>query len=986
MCPRRIHASLACGLSPLSIYGRGRQLLFLCLAGLLAWLVPAGLLAEGTQTGILQGVVMDSMEQPVPDVAVQVFGSQTQRQTTTDAVGRFRVQGLPIGTFRVTAELLGLSTYRDDVQIFIVKTTEVGLKLTEGEAPDPALPVEEELIQVLALAPLIDRYETRIGASVRREFLDELPLARVYQSAALLLPSVVGGEDGNPNVSGALRGSNLYLVDGVDTTDSTTGLFGLNLSFDAVAEVDVTTAAPQVEYGRASGAVINVVTRSGDNTFRGSARWLATSNGWNADYQDISPLIQPNVDTANSADDNLDSTLSATLGGPLWEDHLAFFAAFEQLDTSFLRPTFEGTPWDQDTSIQTQGLKLTGQTQRHSFLAQYAADSASFNAFSSFDRRPGENRAVDLPEELRGEFYDPLPGDIYALQHRTQDGEFVKLQWYTIVNPNLSLTSALAVQDRRLERLPLNTRRGFTNAVHDASVPFSLLMPDVEPTFTTWNGLTDAGGEERTREQANITGDYYLQRGAVDHGLRFGIDFQRTTSRQSLNISGERGIDAATGRAVEGQLFSDLDTSPPCLFFDDCTDFDPNTGQFQPFLLYNFWERPERETTAESLAFFVNDAITWGRWLLSVGMRFESLDASDDTGRALFDGTSVGPRVGIKYDPKGDGKTYLSLNYSRFTEAIPQSYIDDFTLYEPISGFTSYLWDTNNGACFGSDATDTQNPCWLLTGQESHRALTRAEPNLDLKSSAVEEWVLAFERQLTETTSLRLSWVQRDWLDLWDDVLILEGTDPLRDPVVGTVDNLSEAERTYRSFQLLLQRRFAEGWQMLASYTWSETEGNLFQSTGRSSFFDLTNVDDTNVVQRFGPAPYDRSHQLKLFGNYQVPVGPGNLSLGGAFRYESGTPYQEERQVDNIGTRFETPRGSLRLDDVWQVDLSASFDLDFKQEKLGLEFKLEAFNLTDEQNVLAVETILNTGEFGEPRSLSDIQAPRNFRLTVGLRF
>ena len=980
MSPRRMHAYPACGWSPQAIY--------LVLVCLLVWLLPAALLAEGTQTGILQGTVVDSMEQPLPDVVVQVFGSQTQRQTTTDGAGRFRVQGLPIGTFRVTAELLGLSTYRDDVQVFIDKTTDIDLKLAEGEAPPSDLPVEEELIQVLALAPLIDRYETRIGASVRREFLDELPLARVYQSVALLLPSVVGGEDGNPNVSGALRGSNLYLVDGVDTTDSTTGLFGLNLSFDAVAEVDVTTAAPQVEYGRASGAVINVVTRSGDNQFRGSARWLATSNGWNADYdENISPEIQLEVDAANSADDNLDSTLSATLGGPLWEDRIAFFAAFEQLDSSFLRPTFEGTPWDQDTSIQTQGLKLTGQTQRHSFLAQYAADSASFNSFSSFDRRPGENRAVDLPEELRGEFYDPLPGDIYALQHRTQDGEFVKLQWYTIVNPDFSLTSALAVQERRLERLPLNTRRGFTNAVHDAAVPNALSMSDAEdPTFTTWNGLTDAGGEERTREQANVTGDYYLQLGTVDHGLRFGADFQRTTSTQSLNFSGERGIDAATGRAVEGQLFSDLDTSSACLFFGDCTDFDPATGQFQPFLLFNFWERPERETTAESVAFFFNDAITWGRWLFSLGLRYESIEAEDDTGRTLFDDASVAPRVGIKYDPKGDGKTYLSLNYSRFTEAIPQSYLDDFTQSEPVSGFTSYLWDRNNGACFGSDATDILNPCWRFTGQEPLSSLTRAVPNLDLESSAVEEWVLAFERQLTDTTSLRLSWVQRDWLDLWDDVLILEGTDPFRDPVIGTLENLSEAERTYRSFQLLLQRRFAEGWQMLASYTWSETEGNLFQSTGRSSFFDLINVDDTNVAQRFGPAPYDRSHQLKLFGNYQVAVGPGTLSFGGAFRYESGTPYQEERQVQDIGTRFETPRGSLRLDDIWQLDLSTSFDLDFKKEKLGLELKLEAFNLTDEQNVLAVETILNTGEFDEPRSLSDIQAPRNFRLTVGLRF
>ena len=946
---------------------------------------------EGTQTGTLQGTVVDSMQQPLPDVPVQLFGAQAQRNAVTDGTGRFRFQGLAIGSYRVTADLLGLSAHRDDLRVFIDKTTETQLVLAENSVPDADLPVEEDLIQVLALAPLIDRYETRISSSVRREFLDELPLARVYQSVALLLPSVVGGADGNPNVSGALRGSNLYLVDGVDTTDSTTGLFGLNLSYEAVQEVDVTTAAPQVEYGRASGAIINVVTRSGDATFRGSARWLASSNGWNSDYRDHGQGLETEVAAANAGDSNLDSTLAATLGGPLWGDHLSFFATFEQADSSFLRPTYEGTSWDQDTSIQTHGIKLTGHTQRHSLLAQFTADEAAFNTFSSFDRSPGENRAIDLPDELRGEVYDPLPGDIYALQHRVQEGDFVKLQWYTVVNADLSVTAAVATQDRRLERNPLNQRSGLGSAAHEGALPFATSAdnPDGEPeAFTTWNGLTDQGYEERQRQQANITADYFLQRGAVSHGLRFGVDLQRTESSQALHFSGEDGIDRETGQAVSGQLFSDIDSRTECKDGISCVDFDAATGTFQPFLLFNFYQRPARRTEAENLALFVNDAISFGRWLVSVGVRYEQVSGEDDSGRQLVDDDSLAPRLGIKYDPTGDGKAFLSLTYSRFSEPFPQLYLDGYTQAEPLSGYSSYLWRgaLDDPECLFADATDITSPCWQFTGSKPLQSLAKTEPNLDLERASVEELVLAFERQLTDNTSLRLSWIQRDWLDLWDDVLVLEGTRPRFDPVVGSVENLPQAVRSYRSVQLLLQRRYAERWQMLASYTWSETEGNLFQSTGRSSFQDLVDFDDTNTVQRFGLAPYDRTHQLKIFANYQLPFGAHRLSLGGVMRYESGIPYQQETLVPNVGTRFDTPRGALRLDDFWQLDFSASYDLDFQRENLGLEFKLEAFNLSDEQTVLSVETLTNGGGFGQPRSIADVQAPRNFRLTVGVRF
>jgi hypothetical protein len=202
--------------------------------------------------------------------------------------------------------------------------------------------------------------------------------------------------------------------------------------------------------------------------------------------------------------------------------------------------------------------------------------------------------------------------------------------------------------------------------------------------------------------------------------------------------------------------------------------------------------------------------------------------------------------------------------------------------------------------------------------------------------------------------------------------------------VDATVRNLPNAERSYRGLHLLVQKRFARRWQLLGSYTWSETEGNLFRANGRSTFDDFSELVATNVVNRLGPAPYDSTHQLKLFANFRVPLGWGDLSLGTATRYQTGTPYQPER-LEDLGLRFLSPRGSLRLDDLFQWDLAATLEVPLAAS-VELEVKLEAFNVTDEQSRLDVETEVGTGRFGEPRSIADLQRPRWLRLTLGLRF
>ena len=96
--------------------------------------------------------------------------------------------------------------------------------------------------------------------------------------------------DGNPNARGAPDSGNVFLFDGVDTTDPTTGTFGANNNFDTIQEVVVSNANVSAEYGRVQGGVFNVITKSGTNFFHGTGRVLVTNDSWNADNKGINPL------------------------------------------------------------------------------------------------------------------------------------------------------------------------------------------------------------------------------------------------------------------------------------------------------------------------------------------------------------------------------------------------------------------------------------------------------------------------------------------------------------------------------------------------------------------------------------------------------------------------------------------------------------------------------------------------------------------------
>ncbi len=952
-------------------------------------LLAAAAFADGTQTGILAGTVADASGELLQGVEVRLEGPRIQRTAITDAGGRFRFPALGVGSYSVAAELLGLAAGASEVAVYVHRTSEVDLTL--GEAGGAAEPSVVDWIQVVAEAPVIDRFETRVGANVRLELLDELPVERFYQSVALLLPGVAGGEDGNPETSGALRGANLFLIDGVDTTDPTTGLFGLNLSYEAIREVQVTTAAKPSEYGRSSGAVINVVTRSGGNRYRGVVRWLATNNDRNSAYDvagDDRAHLGRELEAANAGPDELNSTLALSLGGPLWRDRLWFFAAHEDTGRSFLRPTIIGQLWDEDTDVESGAFKLTWQpTSQHTLVAQHTSDEADFTAFEPFASSPSELALPESPAVVVEEMIvNPVPGEVFALEDVIQEGRLTRLQWNAALGQNYALALTLAKQERVIERGPMSSR-GLTADAPHAAVLIDPRRPEEIYEVFLFNGVTEEGSEKRPREQGNLAFEAFLRTGALEHELEVGVDYQKTRSEIELDAVGLAAFDRATGFPVSGQVFIDLDLRPECLILGQCIPFDPRSGELQPFGLFNFWRRPRRATREENLAFYVSDTLIMDRWLLNLGLRWESIEGQDEAGGWLVDDSDLAPRIGLSWDPTGEGEVVLSATWGRFYEPFLQQYLDAYGRIDPLTGFTEYerREEVDGLDCSEVDPGNLFSRCWQPIDFVPFFPLSIGEPDQGLERASVDELVVGFERQVTANTGVSLHYIDRRWRDLWDDVLsVVDDEGSGGEDFVAEVLNLPQAEREYRAVQLLVQKRYADNWQLLASYTWSEAEGNLFSAEGLDTFADFRDSVDTNLVNRFGPAPYDRPHQLGIFGNYQIPFERFLVSLGSILRYRDGVPY-EMQQFEEAGIRFLTPRGSERLSGNFQWDLAAGLDVRLASE-LEVELKLEAFNVTDEQQQLAAESLVDTGLFGLPRTVNDLQRPRTYRFLLGLRF
>ena len=294
-----------------------------------------GLLAqESAVKGSLGGTIFDSTGAVVAKAKVTMTGPVGNKTTTSDAEGRFTFDVLTPGFYSVKVEMTGFKAVEaKQVEVYSGKTSAVRLTLEPGGT--------NEVIEVTAAAVGVDTSSTALGANLNDTFYQQLPVARnvtglFYASAGVTNGGGTGSA--NPSIAGGSGLENQYTADGVNITDGAfggIGVFsrvygplatGINLSF--VKEVDVKTGGYEPQYGKSTGGIVQIVTKTGGNEYHGSLAGFYGPRQFEVQH--------PNPDDAGLLNQFGNANhlgawdVAGEIGGPVphLKDHLFFFGAF----------------------------------------------------------------------------------------------------------------------------------------------------------------------------------------------------------------------------------------------------------------------------------------------------------------------------------------------------------------------------------------------------------------------------------------------------------------------------------------------------------------------------------------------------------------------------------------------------------------------------------------------------------------------------------
>jgi len=286
---------------------------------LLSVFLTAGLGFTQTRTGTIRGIVKDEGGEPLPGVTVEVRAEALmgKRTMTTDAQGGFRFPALPIGKdYELTFTLQGFQTLtRPNLQISIGATLILDITLT------PAT-LEKQII-VTAESPLVDVNKSSFSSTYDAKTLESIPNRRytffdMVQASPGITPSSL--ESSRVSAFGSGSEDNAYYMNGINNSAPSTGASWCWPTPDAIAEIEVTGVGAPAEYGNYTGAVINIVSKSGSNTFHGAAKYFLQTNS-------LTGNNTPNEKWPYHRKSWHDGILS--LSGPVVKDKLWFYASFQ---------------------------------------------------------------------------------------------------------------------------------------------------------------------------------------------------------------------------------------------------------------------------------------------------------------------------------------------------------------------------------------------------------------------------------------------------------------------------------------------------------------------------------------------------------------------------------------------------------------------------------------------------------------------------------
>src|SRR6266850_5173552 len=391
-------------------------------------------MAQSSTTGSIEGMVTDPNGAAVKGATINVTSPNliTPQTATSGDDGRYLVSALPPGKYKIIIDASGFGKYEQgDVSVNLGRTSSVDATL--------ALATATATVTVTGGAA-VDVAANTTGSNVSTEQFSNFPTQRTVQSLYSIAPTVArsglrdaSGRDRDPSVAGSSGPENNYILDGVNTTDPAFGGSGANLPFEFVQEVEIKTGAYGAEYGKSTGGIFNVITKSGGNEFHGDIFGYGTTKGLVRGVKNF-PF------TGSAANGFSEIDVGGDIGGPIKKDKLWFFGAFNPqrrtnyyLTQTFFQPAqnkvtipfYAGKiTWALNNKNTLTGSTFGDFTKVEGFLATGALQNSSgfgsdINAFNGRQETGGHNYAIRLNSTIKTNFIAEISGGLHFQRANT---------------------------------------------------------------------------------------------------------------------------------------------------------------------------------------------------------------------------------------------------------------------------------------------------------------------------------------------------------------------------------------------------------------------------------------------------------------------------------------------------------------------------------------------------------------------------------------
>jgi outer membrane receptor protein involved in Fe transport len=905
-------------------------------------IIPSALMAQGFQIGTIGGVITDQTGAVLPGVTVTATSVErnNSRSEVTDEHGRYRIPSLPLGSYKVEAALSGFTSASRTVNVEAdkVTTTDLSMRLAGTTGA----------ITVTAQSPVVDPQNQATTTRLSTKEYEKAPVGRSYQSIVGLTPGASTGTASNPTVNGALSSANQYLFDGVDTTDPTTGTFSANLNFEAIQEVNVLSTGMSAEYGRATGAVVNVITKSGTNTPSGSLKLLTTNDKWNKQNGTVNTITKASLSRPIFNHTNYRET--GTLGGPIWRDHLWGFAALEKN-----KPVSA-------SSITTQTAEEYS-SHRNERFGNYRLDAQ-----------------LTPSHHLTGKYSDdPITGiannyveatDLNVITNQGQGGNTKVLQYNGVFGNSFTADAMYSDATSKITVSPYKIGP-YDNgaAIYDFNVG------------KYYNGMYFGQGNNtsRPRKQLVAAGTYFAKLGDNTHEFKAGIDNENIRSLSYYSYGNNR------------------------LYY--VTDYNPKTGTFTPVERDDF-DDPGPATSKGSInAFYARDRFGVGSHLnAEVGLRYEKQNGHNDAGQLVMKASSLAPRLSAGYDVFANGRSVVSATAGRYYDFLLQSFADQYQQAASRANYTEFDWDpatkkyVNVGHFITAGGSTLPPALNLKPGHMDEYTFGFQQQLTNTSGAGVKLISRKWGNQVEDIYDFDAAGnIKQSYINWNGDKRTYKALQATFDKRFST----NWAFYGNYTYSKTKGNDFASFGSTNLDFSNEDCRTTADPTVGTNGVMPCSQV----IASQAGLATYDVPHVLNAIGTYGWKLGPVNLTYGAVGKWQSGLPYSKVRTMtvlrngkttSNTETYYYEGRGSDRLPSNWTVDnsLEGTFRVMGRTE-LGL--KAEVFNITNNEEAISTANTnwcnaQTTGcattrtNFGAQTARSHYQTPRSYRFTALLRF